>query len=181
VLPWEDGKDESSIPQVTAQIRSAIRSGVRGRGAYAGIETAIGIGRAGAGVQGLHQSQVEATKALNIAVALGRTDEDMSLEMAGVYSLLVDISPQDAAAYPQGILGELIEYDNKHGTDLVSTLEVYLDSFGSAQRTAEALHLHVTSVRYRLSRLEELSGLSLEDPDTRLSIQVALRLRRISI
>ncbi|SNS02290.1 DNA-binding transcriptional regulator, PucR family [Streptosporangium subroseum] len=61
---------------------------------------------------------------------------------------------------------------------LMLTLESYLDSGGDAQETARLLHLHRTSLYYRLARIEELTGRSLKNGTHRLELHLALKLIR---
>ncbi|MFF7650946.1 PucR family transcriptional regulator [Streptomyces sp. NPDC007983] len=62
---------------------------------------------------------------------------------------------------------------------LTETLTAYLDHGGSAPRTAHALHLHRTSLYYRLQRITELTGLDLADGDHRLALHLGLRLHAL--
>ena len=61
---------------------------------------------------------------------------------------------------------------------LLHTLETYLELAGSAQATAEALHLHRTSLYYRLQRVEVLAGTDLKDGTERLALHLALKVAR---
>ena len=61
---------------------------------------------------------------------------------------------------------------------LVETLAAWLDAHGEARPAAERLHVHVQTVRYRLDRLREVFGDALDDPERRLELALALRLRR---
>ena len=72
-------------------------------------------------------------------------------------------------------LGPLLDYDARRGGDLVETLARYLDCGGNYDATAAALALGRSTVRYRLRRIEELSGHDLGDPDTRFQLQLATR------
>ena len=59
------------------------------------------------------------------------------------------------------------------------TLSAFLDCAGEAQRTAALLHIHRTTLYYRLSRIEQISGLSLRDGRDRLLAHLALRLHEL--
>jgi hypothetical protein len=62
---------------------------------------------------------------------------------------------------------------------LLETLEAWLDAHGEARPAAERLHVHVQTVRYRLGQLRELLGEeALDDPEARLELALALRVRR---
>ncbi|MCQ0024323.1 helix-turn-helix domain-containing protein [Streptomyces somaliensis DSM 40738] len=78
---------------------------------------------------------------------------------------------------PDTPVARLVAYDAEHGgSALVRTLRAYLDHFGRVPDTARALGVHANSLRHRITRLTEVSGLDLHDPDARLLAQVQLRL-----
>jgi DNA-binding PucR family transcriptional regulator len=60
---------------------------------------------------------------------------------------------------------------------LLSTLAAWLDAQGEARPAADALHVHVQTVRYRLGQLRDLLGSALDDPRERLELALALRVR----
>jgi hypothetical protein len=64
---------------------------------------------------------------------------------------------------------------------LTETLEAWLDHLGEARPTAEALHVHVQTVRYRLHQLRDLLGDALDDPAQRTELQLALRAERSGV
>lgn len=81
-------------------------------------------------------------------------------------------------------LGDLLSYDYGHGTELVLTLAAYLDHGGKYADTATTLSIHRNTLRYRLSRIAEISGHDLTDVETRLNLHLAARawrLRRASV
>jgi DNA-binding PucR family transcriptional regulator len=78
-------------------------------------------------------------------------------------------------------LDELIKYDQAHGADLVPTLATYLDRGGKYDETAEALSIHRNTLRYRLSRIAEISGHDLADTETRLNLHLATRAWRLRV
>jgi DNA-binding PucR family transcriptional regulator len=63
--------------------------------------------------------------------------------------------------------------------DLFNTLEVYLDAGGNGVQTAETLHVHRSTLNYRLDRIAEIVEVTLSDPATRTNLQVALKLMRL--
>lgn len=99
---------------------------------------------------------------------------------AGVYRLLAPL--RDSAAARQAadrLLRPLVEYDTRHNATLVETLEAYIAANGNASLTAQALNLHRNSLAYRLRRIEELTRVSLADPESRLLLALVLQLRRL--
>ena len=76
-------------------------------------------------------------------------------------------------------LGPLLDSDTRSNIDPIETLEGFFHYNGNLSETARAMHLHRNSLLYRLGRIEELLGHSLEDPELRLSIQLALKIRHL--
>ena len=78
-------------------------------------------------------------------------------------------------------LQALSDYDQERGAALVDTLERYLQRFGDVRAAADDLHIHPNTLRYRIGRAEEILGMSLEDPDARLLLQIQLLVRAIRL
>ncbi|MEU0517108.1 helix-turn-helix domain-containing protein [Streptosporangium sp. NPDC006007] len=68
---------------------------------------------------------------------------------------------------------------DKDGT-LTRTLEAFLDHAGDVKETSEILNLHRTSLYYRLSRAEEITGLTLSDGNNRLALHLGLKVARLA-
>ncbi len=83
------------------------------------------------------------------------------------------------ANFVESELKQLIEHDDRQNGELVRTLDAYLRSNGNKNLTARALQLQRRSVYYRLERIEQLIGGSLDDPEQRVLLYVALRAREI--
>lgn len=89
--------------------------------------------------------------------------------------LLTALPPTAFDDVPDGVRRLL---DGSHD-QLALTLETYLDRAGDVKRTAADLWLHLTSLYYRLRRIEELAGVDLDRGEDRLLCHVALRLARL--
>ena len=85
----------------------------------------------------------------------------------------------DVAGYLDRVLGPLLDYDDRRGSDLVGTLAAYFAAGTSPRRAAGALHVHVNTVGQRLDRVTSLLGDDWQAPDRALEIQLALRLHRL--
>ena len=77
-----------------------------------------------------------------------------------------------------GPVDRLLRYDARRGTDYADTLRAWLDGFGDSAAVAAALKVHRNTLRYRLDRIAQISGLRLGDPEERLI--AALHLRRVA-
>jgi DNA-binding PucR family transcriptional regulator len=84
-------------------------------------------------------------------------------------------SPEQAAYY-RALLEPLRRYDREQGGDLLKTLAAYVRQGGNSTRTADALFMHRNSLRYRLARIQALTGLDPDEPEARLALHVAVLL-----
>ncbi len=140
---------------------------------------AIGIGRPVDALISLRDSYREARQALFMARRLAEPNPLYFGEL-NVYRLLfqLEYSPE-LGSFCTEIVGRLVEYDRAQGTDLIETLSSYFAHNGNLSQTAEALFVHRNTLLYRMERIREISGLDLDNPETRLSIQLALRAHRL--
>lgn len=137
-----------------------------------------GVGRMGRGASGLRKSFREAEQALSIGQRLLGGNRTTSYDELRVYRLLLPlVGSGEMRAFSDEVLGRLIEYDGKHSGELVRTLEAFFACDGNLQRAADTLYLHRNTLSYRLERIEEIAGVSLRDPDDRLCLQLALKIR----
>ena len=144
----------------------------------AGPGRVVGVGRARTGATGAARSYEEARRAADFAAALDRPV--LRHEDLGLFSLLADGG--DPAAMGRLVdewLGPLLTDDGgRRSQTLLPTLAAYLDAGGAQQATADALGVHVSTLKYRLGRLGEILGRDLSEPDIRFQLQVALTAHR---
>ena len=69
--------------------------------------------------------------------------------------------------------------DYEGGGELLRTLEAYFDNNGNLSQAAESLYIHRNTLIYRMERIAEISGLDLDNTETRLAVQLALRIHRM--
>ncbi|QBD82638.1 hypothetical protein EPA93_44405 [Ktedonosporobacter rubrisoli] len=139
-----------------------------------------GIGRVAQNLQGIPQSFREAQQALQIGRRLFGEGRLHSFTQLGVYRLLFYLDGQsELTDFYQETLGPLLSHDVRNDGTLIETLEGFFRYNGNLSETARAMHLHRNSLLYRLGRLEEILGHSLEDPELRLSLQIALKIHHL--
>ncbi|GHF85578.1 hypothetical protein GCM10018790_73910 [Kitasatospora xanthocidica] len=120
----------------------------------------------------LRAALVQARYALHVEPpgTVGRSARITSLE-----TLLRGVPAEITADFRRRVLAPLIEHDRTNTVSLLDTLDAFLRHSASWSRTAEALHLHVNTVHYRIKRIEELTGRSLLKLEDRLDLWAALR------
>lgn len=141
-----------------------------------GAGCSIGVGGQCEEVTGFVRSHREAKLALRIQAAVGKPDKVVVFSDLGVYRVLA--TEADASAMESFVadwLGVLMRYDAAHGTELVLTLTEFLETGGSYNKTASALSVHRSTLKYRLKRIKEVSGHDLSVPDVQFNLQVATR------
>jgi GAF domain-containing protein len=121
----------------------------------------------------------EARDAATIARALLGDGGAIAYSQVGAYRYLVQIAADDAPRdRMQAAVDLLISYDGKRRTALLDTLERYLSERRSVIESARALFIHPNTLRQRLARVEELTGLDLDEDDL-LSLELAIKLARL--
>jgi purine catabolism regulator len=95
-----------------------------------------------------------------------------------VYRLLFQLEGKpELEDFCRKTLGPLLDYEG--GGDLIETLEAFFDRLGNLSQTAEKLFIHRNSLLYRMERISQLTGLDLNNPDTRLAVHLALKVRKM--
>ncbi|MEU9863739.1 PucR family transcriptional regulator [Streptomyces sp. NPDC047971] len=92
-----------------------------------------------------------------------------------ILTLLPLIPAGTRRAFAARLLGPLRDHDSRHRTDLLSTLETFLECDASWTACAARLHLHVNSLRHRIARIEQITGRDLARLETRLDFLAALK------
>jgi purine catabolism regulator len=128
-----------------------------------------------AGVAG---AQREVVAVMDSLARFKRWGQVVSVPELGLTGLLAAVTDERLVDYSRRHLGPLTEHDNTRKGSLVSTLRAYLET-GEQQQAASRLRVHPNTLRYRLDRIREISGVDLEDPETRLNLAVALRVQAL--
>jgi PucR family transcriptional regulator, purine catabolism regulatory protein len=128
----------------------------------------------------LHRAGAEALLAANVADARGL--RSLSFEETGAYRLLLPAMSDDPAElhrFYEETVAPLAAYDEQYETELVRTLESFLDADGNVAKTAERLFTHRHTIRYRLDRARELTGLDVASTDGRERLSLGLKAMRV--
>ncbi|WP_329531648.1 PucR family transcriptional regulator ligand-binding domain-containing protein [Streptomyces sp. NBC_01450] len=137
----------------------------------------LGVSAAVHSAEGLRGALEEARHARRVAAARpGRVCAAGHQELAS-HVLLLPFVPDDVRrAFTARLLDPLREYDRRHRAELIPTLEAFLECDGSWTRCATRLHLHVNTLRYRVGRIEQLTGRDLSRLEDKLDFFLALRM-----
>ncbi|MER6600177.1 hypothetical protein C6W96_29965 [Streptomyces sp. CS149] len=175
-----DGEDADALAgepglhadALLASVREPLSAGLADDG-----RLTLGVSAAVHSAEGLRGALEEARHARRVAAARpGRVCAAGHHELAS-HVLLLPFVPDDVRrAFTARLLDPLRDYDRRHRAELIETLEAFLDCDGSWTRCAARLHLHVNTLRYRVGRIEQLTGRDLSRLEDKLDFFLALRM-----
>ncbi|MGH2961073.1 MAG: PucR family transcriptional regulator, partial [Solirubrobacterales bacterium] len=126
--------------------------------------------------RGFHEARcaLEAT-----SLADGDAPEVASHRDLGAFTLLLALQDEDALrSYSDSLLAP-IEADGRYGSELLRSLEAYIEQNGQWERAARELYCHRHTLRYRIRRVEELTGRDLSTAHDRIELWLALRAKEL--
>jgi sugar diacid utilization regulator len=151
------------------QLRRAIMSDLGG-------QSHIGVGGTCARPSELPRSLREAGLALRLQKTLLPGSGACEYPRLGIFRMLAAIPDlTDVEEFVRDWLGSLLDYDARRKAELVRTLTQYLEHGGNYDATAAELSVHKSTLKYRLQRIRELTGVELNDPDVHFNLQLATR------
>jgi sugar diacid utilization regulator len=145
-----------------------------------GFHLTIGRSRRCADPVDLYRAGNEARLAVNVGEAEGRSL--LAFEDTGAYRLLLPAMSEDPGeleSFYAETIQPLVEYDDQYETELVTTVEAYLDNDGNVAATAKQLFTHRHTIRYRLERVRELCGHDVSATEGREKLGLGLKAMRV--
>ncbi len=136
---------------------------------------AIGIGRVVSNLIDAGTSYSEASQAMKLERRLLHHKPQVFANL-GVYRLLLPLAEHgELRAFADQVLGRMLRNEGSERGHLLETLSAYFRCNGNVMQTARELYIHRNTLLYRLDRIRDLSGFDLDDAETRLQLQLALR------
>jgi sugar diacid utilization regulator len=149
--------------------------------ALSGYTFAVGRSRLAADPTDLRRAGGEALLAANVAE--GEAQEGvLAFEQTGAYRLLLGSmteNPAELQRFYSETVEPLVAYDEQYETELLQTLERFLEADGNVAGTAQRLFTHRHTVYYRLERVRELTGLDVSSSDGREKLSLGLKAMRV--
>ena len=145
-----------------------------------GLAVVAGVGRTPGPETTAYAAMREAARAADIAASMA-ADSPAALHFArlGALRLIFHLADNpELRAFQRDVLGPLENSDAARRSEFVRTLDAFLRAGGNHMRAARDLNVHRNTLIYRLERIQELlGGANLEDPENRLNLQLALKIR----
>jgi hypothetical protein len=137
------------------------------------------LGRSrGAEASDLGRAAREAILAANVAEG-DAENPVLAFDETGAYRLLLSQDPAELQRFYEETIAPLAAYDEQYETELVATVEAFLDADGNVAATSQRLFTHRHTVRYRLDRVRELTELDVGSSDGREKLSLGLKAMRV--
>jgi purine catabolism regulator len=162
-------------PITTASRARQVLAGGPGRnGVRAAASRPVGVGA-------LRRAFHEARCALEAtSLADGDAPEVASHRDLGAFTLLLALQDDDALRlYSDGLLDPIEQTEGEYGGELLRSLEAFIENNGNWERAARQLYCHRHTLRYRIRKIEELTGRDLGRATDRIELWLALRAREL--
>jgi sugar diacid utilization regulator len=175
VLLLVPGGEEPTAARAAEAILREMETGL------AGYTFAIGRSRIAEDPADLPRAVSEALLAANVAQG-GSDGPVLAFEQTGAYRLLLSAmseNPGELQRFYAETVEPLVAYDEQYETNLMRTLETFLEADGNVAGTAQRLFTHRHTIYYRLERVRELSGLDVSSSDGREKLSLGLKSMRV--
>lgn len=172
--PQEEMSDSARL--LAGQIQRYVK------GLLPDLTVSIGIGRYTEDPGQLTDAYSEAEVALEIGHRIKGPSSVSTFEGTGTYKLLFRVlqdDPEELETFYHETLAPVVAYDSRYGTELVHTLTTYLGNDASTVKTASGLFAHRHTIRYRLDRVGELTGLDVDKSEDRESLTLGIKVMQL--
>lgn len=116
---------------------------------------------------------------IEIARSFGRSGPISDQDFGPIPIFVAAVGGEDIRTFVNDSVGAMLAHDRKHQTPYLETLTAYLRESCRSQACADAMGVHVTTLRYRLARIQELFGIDVETPERRFATELAIHLQRV--
>ena len=143
------------------------------------IELKIGVGRLYKELENVDKSFQDAIRAVRIGKVISEKNIIYYDEL-GIFKILSqDFLNDELEDFYDTTLKKLVDYDLKKSTELVETLTSFFKNSGNLTRISEELFTHYNTVLYRIKRIEEITGVNLNNPSERLNLEIAIKIKEL--
>jgi DNA-binding PucR family transcriptional regulator len=144
---------------------------------FPSAKVVIGIGGTCRDPRDVARSYAQAQRTTQTLKRLGRAGTVSAFGDLGILRLLLQVPDlAELRSFAVDVLGKLSMHEQEHKSEYLTTLACYFRENNSPQRASRILHVHPNTVAYRVKRIEEITGLRLDNYTDRLIAQVALEI-----
>lgn len=143
------------------------------------LDVKIGVGRLYEKLENVDKSFQDAVRAVRIGKVI-MEKRIITYDELGIFKILSqDLLTEELEDFYNTTLKPLVDYDKKKSTELVKTLKSYFKNNGNLTRISEELFTHYNTILYRINRITEITGMDLDDPNHRLNLEIATKIKEL--
>jgi PucR family transcriptional regulator, purine catabolism regulatory protein len=142
------------------------------------IQIKAGVGKAYPDIRMISRSYEEAREALKIA-QLSEQGHVVFFDNLGFYKILSEKNRGELERFVEELLQPVFDYDRQKKGDLIKTLETYFETNRNLKLTSTRLFTHYNTVLYRIKKIEEIAGISLDNPENVLNLEIAINILKL--
>jgi len=169
LVPYDAGKRQERTTKLTRRIAEEL-------GRYFDEAPVVVAGNRCTALSDYPPAWERCSRMIRIGRSFGLTGAVSAQDFGPLPMLVAASEAGDVRSFVQDSVGQIAEHDRENGTPYLETLSIYLQEGCRSQACADTMGLHVTTLRYRLSRIQELFGVDVETPEKRFAIELAIRL-----
>jgi purine catabolism regulator len=141
------------------------------------VKIILGISNLCSDLSKIHPGYKAVNKAMEIAkLKKNKNTVILAADLGHLLILLDARRPEELQHYADQLLEVLYGYDLQYSTEFLKTLYYYIDSDSNLHKTARKMNISISGMRYRLSRIKEISNIDLTHASTRFEVQIALEI-----
>lgn len=172
LLPVQAGEDRERLDRFVQRLVETLRHGLSG-------EPIAVIGGICEALDDYSGEWDRSWRMLRIARSFRRSGVLSALDFGPLPMLIGAADAAEVRSFVEGSIGLVAAHDREHGTPYLETLTAYLRAGCRSQPCANAMGLHVTTLRYRLARIEELFHINADTPERRFALELALKMHGV--
>ncbi len=138
----------------------------------------IGVGRPGSSIISIKQGYREAWEALRIGL-FSKKSSVIYFENLGFFKILSEKSSHELAKFVDELLEPVLEYDRQKNGELIKTLQTYFETNRNFRLTSQKMFAHYNTILYRIKKIEQLAGISLNSSEDSLNAEIAVNIHKL--
>ena len=140
----------------------------------------IGIGRFYKGLKGIHQGYKEALQSIQVGRKTWGRDSIIHFDFLGIYRILGQFENfSELESLYRETIGKLEEYDHNTNSNLTETLQQFFECNCGLTETADKMFIHVNTLKYRLRKIEQVTGYQINDWEGRFNLYLGFKIKEI--
>ena len=172
LVPHDTSKRQERTTKLTRRIAEEL-------GRYFDEAPIVVAGNRCAGLSDYPAAWERCGRMIRIGRSFGLTGAISAQDFGPLPMLVAASEAGDVRSFVHESVGAIAEHDRENGTPYLETLSTYLQEGCRSQACADTMGLHVTTLRYRISRIQELFGVDVETPEKRFAVELAIRLHGV--